>query len=264
MPRRRHVTNNATAVVELDTVSEPATPHTALGTRQCDALGCTAKTGIPCCYVDRRSRACPTAWCPSHRAVVGDAVYCVLHGASVGGLQPDYGDVTKPEVDDPVPAMVTQVSKLVGDDIVAALREICTDRGEILVSDPVRRVFVGIERESSWERSWKVCSVVGISVRVSVAIFEADPQTLLARVNSTVVATLPAPERVLGAEPQPEEAEDLVRELVTPVAAALAEWERDNPKETQLMGRGPVGAPARPVPLMVLHPTLAEYLASQG
>lgn len=207
---------------------EPELPsaHAALGTAQCRGIGCAARTGIPCAYIDRRGRLCPTAWCPSHRAVFDDAVYCTLHGAAMSGMRSDFGDTPHPDLDNRLPALIAWISATAQDDIVAALQGICRDRGEVLVSDPVRRVLLGTHRAPTWERAWKTCSAVGIGARVAIAVAEAAPDEVLAKVNSQVIAHLRAPQNGIGEEPRPEMLELLVRELVMPIALALDCWQQ--------------------------------------
>jgi hypothetical protein len=256
--RRLWQAKQVATVIEPDE-PEPPSPYTALGIAQCDGVGCSSRSGIPCAYVDRRNRKCPTAWCPSHRSVFDDAIYCALHGATVGGLQSDYGDYSHPDVDNSIPALVSWVSRIAEDDVVATLRSICRDRDEVLVSDPVRRVFLGVERERCWERAWKVCSVVGVSARVAIAVEESNPAFLLAKVNSKVVARIPAPQRGVGSEPQHEEVETLFRGLVMPVALALDFWQQGKPIETDLTGRGPNIQPTEsPPPPPAALPTTAQ------
>ncbi len=219
MHLRRHSSKEG-SVVEPD---EPVPPSAfiALGASQCDGMGCSARTGIACAYVDRRERPCPTTWCPSHRAVFEDAVYCPLHAATMRGLQCDFGDFPHPDVGNRVPALVAWVSATAEDDVVATMQSICRDRGEVLVSDPVRRVFLGQERTRTWERAWKTCSKVGVSARVAIAVEEALPEDVLGKVNSRVVAHIRAPLEDIGKEPQLEVVEFLFRELVMPIALAL-------------------------------------------
>jgi hypothetical protein len=234
---RLHWYSRQVAPVIEPCVPEPPSPYTAMGRAQCGGVGCSSKGGLSCAYVDRRGRACPTSWCPSHRCVFDDAIYCALHGATVGGLQWDYGDTAHPDVDNTIPALVTWISRIAEDDIVATLRSICSERAEVLVSDPVRQVLLGVERERSWERAWKTCSFVGVSARVAIAVEEANPQCVLIKVNSKVVAHIPAPEQRIGTEPQAAEVEDIFRDLVMPVALALDFWQQGKPIEAEVVGR---------------------------
>lgn len=212
---------------------DPPTAFSALGTAQCHGMGCAARTGIPCTYVDRRGRPCPTSWCPSHRAVFDDAVYCALHEATVRGLLCDFGDSPHPAVDNRIPAIVSWISRTAEDDIVATLQSICRDRREVLVSDPVRRVLLGHHREGTWERGWKTCSPVGVSARVSIAVEVARPDYVLAKVNSKVIARLRAPHDDIDNDAQPEVVELLLRQLVMPIASALDCWRQGKPMEAE-------------------------------
>lgn len=237
-------------VVELD-VPGTSSPYTVLGAAQCDGVGCSSRGGIACAYVDRRGRSCPTAWCPSHRSVFDGTGYCALHAATMGGLQWDYGDSSHPDLDNRIPALVTWISRIAEDDIVATLRSICRERDEVLVSDPVRQVLLGVKRERSWERAWKVCSVVGVSARVAIAVEEDNPQCVLVKVNSKVVAHIPAPEEGVGGEPRSSEAETLFRELVMPVALALDFWQQGKSIEAEVIGQGPSEEPTASTPAAV-------------
>jgi len=223
------------------TQPEPPSPlsvHTALGTRPCNGIGCASQIGIACAYVDRRGRPCPTAWCPNHRTVFEDTVYCALHGATLTGLHWDFGDSPHPDVDNRVPALVAWISRVAEDDIVATLQSICRARNEVLVRDPVRRVFLGPQRDRSWERAWKTCSAFGVATRVVIAVEEANPNLVLAKVNSKIVATLAAPAGDLAGQPPAEVVELLFRELVMPMSFALDSLQQGMPLEARAMGGG--------------------------
>src|SRR5450759_1787099 len=163
---------------------DPPSVHAALGTEQCHGMGCAARTGLPCAYVDRRGRVCPTAWCPSHRFVFENAVYCSLHGATLSGMHSEYGDTAHPDLDNPLPALIAWISRAAEDDIVDILQGICRARGEVLVTAHMRMVLLGTRREPTWERSWKTCSSVGVGARVAIAVEEAQPREVLIKVNS--------------------------------------------------------------------------------
>jgi hypothetical protein len=240
-----HLHRHSSNEVSVEAIDEPAPPSAfiALGTAQCRGMGCSAKTSIPCAYVDRRERPCPTAWCPNHRVVFEDKVYCPLHAATMRGLQCDYGDSPHPDVGNRVPALVAWVSATAEDDVVATMQSICRDRGEVLVSDPVRRVLLGHQRVRTWERAWKTCSKVGVSARVAIAVEEALPEDVLAKVNSRVVAHIRAPLDDIGTEPDVEVVEFLFRELVMPIALALDSWQQGTPVDAERPGmdRGLIG-----------------------
>lgn len=212
---------------------DPPSVHAALGTEPCHGMGCAATTGLPCTYVDRRGRVCPTAWCPSHRFVVENAVYCALHGAALSGMQAEYGDTAEPDLDNPLPALIAWISRAAEDDIVDILQGIGRARGEVVVSDPVRMVLLGPRREPTWERSWKTCSSAGVGARVAIAVEETQPREVLIKVNSQVIARLTAPEDDTGEEPTPEVVELLVRQLVLLITMYLNQWLEDTAAEAR-------------------------------
>jgi hypothetical protein len=196
-------------------------------------MRCAAGTGIACAYIDRRGRSCPTAWCPSHRTVVDDTVYCALHAASVSAERPTFADTLHPELGSRLPALIAWISRVAEDDIVATLHGICHDRGEVLVGDPVRRLLLGTLREPTWERAWKTCSADGVSARVAIAVEEAQPDEVLAKVNSQVIARLSTPRESLGEEPPPDVVELLVRQLVLLIGMALDRWQQEELSEAE-------------------------------
>jgi hypothetical protein len=219
----------------------PPSAYVARGSAQCHGMGCSARTGIACAYVDRRGRACPTAWCPSHRSVVDDTVYCSLHAATLSAMRSEYGDTAHPDLDNRLPAMIAWISQAAEDDIVAILQGICRDRDEVLVSDPVRRVLLGTRRQPTWERAWKTCSAVGVGARVAIAVEEAQPSDVLIKVNTQVIARLTAPADHLGVEPAPEVVELLVRQMVLLITMYLNNWQEEmeaeqQPEATELKG----------------------------
>ena len=169
----------------------------------------------------------------------------------MGGMQWDYGDSAHPDVDNHIPALVAWISRVAEDDIVATLRSICRERNEVLVSDPVRQVLLGVQRVRTWERAWKVCSVLGVSARVAIAVEEANPQCVLVKVNSTVIAAIPAPEESVDGEPLATDAESLFRDVVMPVALALDFWQQGKPIDAEVIGRGPSVQPAAATPVTV-------------
>jgi hypothetical protein len=49
----------------------------------CSEPGCAAADALPCSYVDRRQRACPTAWCHGHRQIAFNTSYCRRHAGII-------------------------------------------------------------------------------------------------------------------------------------------------------------------------------------
>src|SRR5438094_957083 len=85
--------------------------RTELGNQFCSSRGCKEETGLPCAYLDRRDRQCPTAWCPEHRVIVHGELYCKPHASLVEGTSDDYGSHAHPDLDNRVPALVNWITR---------------------------------------------------------------------------------------------------------------------------------------------------------
>ncbi len=168
------------------------TERPIVGTEPCSERGCTATTGERCGYVDRRSRACGTAWCPDHQSIVGGTVYCRRHAGVVGALASAEG--TLPDLENRAPSLVNWVSRdleQVIHDIVNSYRaELGTDR---MIADPVHLVFLGPERLRVWERSWKLVDHTGWSLRVALEVEESRDTEVAVRVGRNIVARATPP-----------------------------------------------------------------------
>jgi len=206
--------------------------HTQTGESYCSARGCNAQTGIECAYIDRRDRQCPTAWCPQHRHVTHDAIFCPIHAGLVDGTTTVFGDTAHPDLDNRTPALVNWVAREMHDDIGGMVESIAEELEETLVIDPVRFILFGVERVRTWDRSWKTVTITGHSLRVAVAVEERRPGIVLGRVNSHNIVEVPAPwheEHLVGVEPaSAAESEEQVarfhRELFSAIARATEEW----------------------------------------
>ncbi|MGH7687067.1 MAG: hypothetical protein ACREN2_09665 [Candidatus Dormibacteria bacterium] len=174
--------------------SEEAVRHDAAlhraGTLACTEAGCTATTGIACAYIDRRRHHCETAWCPAHRLVIGEAVYCRRHAGVVSAISNDEPVPTTalPDLDNRAPSLVAWMTRALDGDVWAALLgELGSETGGQLVADPVTLVFYGIERRRAWERCWKLVTHTGVARRVSILVEENDDATVMVKVGSKVV-----------------------------------------------------------------------------
>ena len=166
------------------------------GSLPCTEVGCSAGTGIGCEYVDRRSRGCRTAWCPAHRVLVEDHVYCRRHAGVVGALPAADSSlvVALPDLENRAPSLVGWVARQIDADVWRLLLgELDEDTGGQLVSDPVMLVFTGVERRRAWERSWKLVTHTGINRRVGLLVDEAADDEVIVKVGITVVARLVPP-----------------------------------------------------------------------
>lgn len=231
-----------TAAVHVDSPEEiearlNAEIQGAKGGRFCSARGCEAETGIDCSYLDRRDRQCPTAWCPEHRKVVKQKVYCPSHASYMTGTASEFGVHVHPDVENRVPALVNWVTREVDDDMIGIIEPLLAVYSDRMVIDPIRFVLFGVERTKTWERAWKMCSHIGMDLRVAVAVEEGRPDTILAKVNSRIIAAAPAPwneEYPYGKEPASQEQAELEkqamrRSLIEGIKAAVAAWTASEP-----------------------------------
>jgi hypothetical protein len=199
------------------TVLRPAEPELRsasladqAGDLECTQPGCDTSTGLRCEYVDRRGRACGTAWCPHHRLVIEGRVYCRRHAGVVSALPAGYAGsaAPMPDLENRAPSLVSWVAREVDADLrQLLLSEAASGEGTQLLTDPVYPVFIGRDRRRAWERAWKLVDASGRSLRVSLLVEECADAEVGIRVNSTIVGRLTPPwivQRLHGAEPPPE------------------------------------------------------------
>jgi len=208
---------------------EPAQPAAAaqLGTLPCSQWQCHEATGLPCTYVDRRRRRCSTAWCPEHRDVVDDRVYCRRHAGIVRALSPIQESTPLPNIDNRAPSLVDWIARDIDDDVRAALRAtpFASEASE-LVTDPVRLVFVGGERQRAWERSWRLADHMGVAIKVTVSVEERNDTEVLIRVGQNLAARMVPPwieQRQRGEQLSPEEDAAARRRFHESIATAVIE-----------------------------------------
>ena len=168
-------------------------PRPVVGTLPCSERDCPNHTGEPCGYVDRRSRACGTAWCPDHQSIVGGMVYCRRHAGVVGALS-GAEQAVMPDLENRAPSLVNWV----GRDVEQVIRDLVSGYGDRLhtdrlVADPVHLVFLGPERARVWERSWKLVDHTGWSLRVALEVDEVRDTEVAVRVGRNVVARMTPP-----------------------------------------------------------------------
>lgn len=168
----------------------------AIGDLPCTQAGCTASTGLECEYVDRRGRRCRTAWCPVHRVVVRDRVYCRRHAGVAAALPNDLLQTQSPlpDLDNRAPSLVNWVAQAIDSEVRRLLlQELDASGGGELVSDPTILVFVGIDRRRAWERTWKLVSPDVAAARVSLMVEEDADTEVAVKVGLNVVDRLVPP-----------------------------------------------------------------------
>lgn len=166
------------------------------GALRCTEVGCAAATGVACEYVDRRSRACRTAWCPAHRVLVEDHVYCRRHAGVVSALPAaDSSQVVPlPDLENRAPSLVGWVSRQIDADVWRLLLgELDEQTGGQLIADPVMLVFTGLERSRAWERAWKLLTHTGLTLRVSLVVEEGADEEVIVKVGTRVAARVVPP-----------------------------------------------------------------------
>ncbi len=206
--------------------------RTRTGSDFCSARGCKQETGVACAYLDRRDRRCPTAWCPEHRVVSHGDVHCPAHATLLDGTDNGFGVHARADMDNRVPMLVNWVTREMDEMLRGMVERVASELHEQVIVEPVRFVLFGVERIRTWERSWKVVSHHGVSLRIAVAVEEVHPDSVLGKMNSKIATKLPPPwneELPFGPEPaSPDEAEAVLesfrRSLFMGLARPVEQW----------------------------------------
>ncbi|HEV7466930.1 MAG TPA: hypothetical protein VGP96_11555 [Candidatus Dormibacteraeota bacterium] len=167
-----------------------AGPEQRPGDLPCAATGCAETTGAGCAYIDRRGRACPTAWCPAHREVAAGRVYCRRHAGVVRALAAGAG-TRLPDLETRAPGLVEWLARDLGDDLGHLL--MATGAGDAVTSEAAQLVDSGRAREQIWERSWRLCRHTGFVHRVALQVEEGNDTDVVVRVGRREVARLTPP-----------------------------------------------------------------------
>ncbi|MGH7722329.1 MAG: hypothetical protein ACRENL_05770 [Candidatus Dormibacteria bacterium] len=207
----------------------PPAPVEHGGARLCSEPGCPALDAVPCAYVDRRQRRCPTAWCSVHARIAFGAIHCRRHAGIVEALGQDQLGEPMPDLDNRAPSLANWV----GRDLDAPIRTLLETHfpGRTMNAGPV--VSSGSWRERSWGRSWKLISPQGVDASVSVSVAEADDGVVKVSYDGKVLAELIPPwieDRRRGAAPDPEtdrqERQQYYAGIVERLEAAMIATER--------------------------------------
>ena len=157
----------------------------------CAATGCASTTVVPCAYVDRRDRACPTAWCPEHVDVAGDRPYCRRHAGVMRARLAEPLESVLPDLESRAPGLVEWLARDLTEGVEAAL--LATGEGDSVASEAAHTVAPARSRERVWERSWRLCRHTGIVHRVALEVGEERDTEVVLRVASCEVARLTPP-----------------------------------------------------------------------
>ncbi|HVS43467.1 MAG TPA: hypothetical protein VMU20_14535 [Candidatus Dormibacteraeota bacterium] len=157
----------------------------------CSAAGCAATTVVACSYVDRRGRACPTAWCPEHVEAAGDRPYCRRHAGVMRARLGDEQEAVLPDLEARAPGLIEWLARDLAGGVEAAL--MATGAGDSVVSEPAHSVHQARARERTWERSWRLCRHTGIVHRVCLQVADARDTEVAVIVDRLEVARLTPP-----------------------------------------------------------------------
>ncbi len=162
------------------------------GSAPCSFAHCAARTGLSCEYVDRRGRACTTAWCPAHRIIVDGHVYCRRHAGIIAAIPKHVAGSGHAQ---PLPDLENRAPSLanwVADDCDADIRSLLVHEAQALnggevVVDPLIITYSGMDRSRVWERVWKLVEHTGMIYRISIAVEEELDAEVIIKVNQTSV-----------------------------------------------------------------------------
>jgi len=160
------------------------------GSLSCSERSCEERSGVGCQYVDRRNRACKSAWCPQHRIVMDGQVLCRRHAGIVSALPKDNPtSAPLPDLENRAPSLVSWIARELDADIRALLLDrVTSSTGAQLIADPVYLIFVGADRIRTWERAWKLATHTGTSLRVALLVDEEADTQIGVKIGASVIA----------------------------------------------------------------------------
>ena len=167
--------------------TSPELPADAATSQPCSLAGCGRQDGSRCGYVDKRARACPTAWCPEHAAIVGGLVFCRRHASTLIAL--DGAEVVAgfPDLDNRAPSLVGWVGRELDEPVRQLLTAVTPPAHAAVVTEPVRLVISPGGRARRWAKVWKTLDSTSVLTRVSVEVDEDDDCEVAARVDTELI-----------------------------------------------------------------------------
>lgn len=180
--------------------ASPAAPE------RCAASACRRQDATRCEYVDKRSRTCPTSWCPGHAVIAIGRSYCRRHAATMAALEGAEVVAGLPDLDNRAPSLVGWVGRELDGPIHELFARIAPSRDVTVVTDPVRLVLLPGGNSRRWAKTWKMLDQASIINRVSVEVDERDDRCVLARVDTELIGQGVPPwiqNRLAGKETDP-------------------------------------------------------------
>jgi hypothetical protein len=154
---------------------------------RCNSSGCRRRDGIQCSYVDKRSRRCPTAWCPNHVAAVAGIAYCRRHASTMAAIEGSEVVAGLPDLDNRAPSLVGWMGTELDAPIRDLFSRIVPRSGATLVAGPVRLVLTPGGSTRRWSKTWKLVDRAAVLSSVSVDVDELDDCHVSARVDGEVI-----------------------------------------------------------------------------
>jgi len=159
-----------------------------VGTLMCQARGCHNNTALPCSYIDKRGRECGGAYCPRHRGVVNDAVYCRRHAGTMRALgETAHVRLGLPDIDNRGPSLVNWIAGELDERVRALLTEVAQGDERVLLDGDVTLAY-DHRRRPRWERSWKLVENTGVVLKVAIHVDEREDALVTVRVGHEMVA----------------------------------------------------------------------------
>ncbi len=176
-------------------MSEQAQPAAKYGQYPCSEVGCESQSGAPCEYVDRRDKTCPTAWCPAHQYVVGDAVYCRRHaGVMAALLTLPEEDQEHPDLDNRAPSLLEHVARSLHQAAVEMLQARGAGYpGSSIMVDALHMTMAGTPRVRGWEHRWRLLDHTGPRATIGIRVDEETDSLVQVKVDGGIVHSAEPP-----------------------------------------------------------------------
>ena len=166
--------------------SPPTAEPPPAGRERCVAEGCRRMDAQRCTYVDKRSRRCPTAWCPNHVVTVSGFPYCRRHASTMLAIEGAEVVAGLPDLDNRAPSLVGWIARDLDGRVRDVLARVAPQSGR-LVSDPVRLMILPGGSTRRWAKTWKMVDSAGVLHRVSIEVDEVDDCHVSARVDTELI-----------------------------------------------------------------------------
>lgn len=153
----------------------------------CTAAGCRRHDGMRCGYVDKRARACPTAWCPEHVVDVAGVAFCRRHASTMTAIEGSEMVAGLPDLDNRAPSLAGWIGRELDEPIRELFARIAPLPAATLVAEPVQLVLTPGGNTRRWAKTWKMIHRNEIVSRVSVEVDELDDTQVSARVDTELI-----------------------------------------------------------------------------